>query len=154
GEVLPLRVNFGGTSPAGVVQQVPGIPTATAPAHLDEPRPDLLGGCIDGDGHGSRPLAFRDKLSAGIGPNDLLVGCPPARKPRPQAQTVPRPLDGGRHDDLLPARTRRRPRPVTTAWFSRRDGPSAVRPLASGTVGGEAAMCCQAAVGMMTGLAA
>src|SRR6478752_9250433 len=51
-DVLPFRMYLGGTAAEGVVQRVPGVPTASVPAQLDEPGPDLIRVCVDRDCHG------------------------------------------------------------------------------------------------------
>ena len=82
GEVLPLRVDFCGTWATAVVEAVPGVPTPTVTAHLDQPWPDLIRRRVDRDGHRCRPLAVGDQLGTGIRPGNFFIACAPAHELR------------------------------------------------------------------------
>ena len=91
GEALPLRVDSSGAWTTRVVEAVPGVPAPTISAHLDQPRPDLFGRRIDGDGHRRPSRSVGDHVGAGIWPGDFLITCAPAHEPRAHKESV----DGG-----------------------------------------------------------
>jgi hypothetical protein len=93
-------VDLLGTGPTPVVESVPGVPTAAITAHLDKPRPDLIRGRLDRDGHRRPPLAPGDQVGARIGPSDFIIGCAPAPEPRAQPNSKNDGSRAGRTRDL------------------------------------------------------
>jgi hypothetical protein len=118
-------VGSGGTRPAAVVEAVPGVPAPAVTPHLDQPRPDLIGRRVDGDGHRRRPLAVGDELGTGIRAGDLRIGCAPTHEPR----THPGCVDDSRRASHASDAASNRHRTTVGASAGPRKGPTS-RPAA------------------------